>query len=107
MDRLMALQAFARVLELDGFPKASDSLQMSKTTVSDLVQCGPRTGRVIDWEFARGGQKVHLTVGGLPALNDHDAYVVDSLMSLGVVKVANDLARPYRESGQLKQVLTD
>jgi DNA-binding transcriptional LysR family regulator len=38
MDRLMALQAFARVVELGGFTKAGDSLQMSKTTVSDLVQ---------------------------------------------------------------------
>src|SRR5882762_8437958 len=38
MDRLMALQAFARVVELGGFTKASDSLQMSKTSVSDLVQ---------------------------------------------------------------------
>ena len=38
MDRLMALQAFARVVELGGFTKASDSLQTPKTTVSDLVQ---------------------------------------------------------------------
>ena len=38
MDRLMALQAFARVVELGGFTKASDSLQMPKTSVSDLVQ---------------------------------------------------------------------
>src|SRR5258708_28389634 len=38
MDRLMALQAFGRVVELGGFTKASDSLQMSKTSVSDLVQ---------------------------------------------------------------------
>ena len=38
MDRLMALQAFARVVELGGFTKASDSLQMSTTSVSDLVQ---------------------------------------------------------------------
>jgi len=38
MDRLMALQAFARVVELGGFTKASDSLQLPKTTVSDLVQ---------------------------------------------------------------------
>src|SRR3979490_1772055 len=38
MDRLMALQAFARVVELGGFTKAGDSLQLSKTTVSDLVQ---------------------------------------------------------------------
>src|SRR5258708_36993526 len=38
MDRLMALQAFARVVELGGFTKAADSLQASKTAVSDLVR---------------------------------------------------------------------
>ena len=38
MDRLLELQTFARVVELGGFTKAGDSLQLSKTTVSDLVQ---------------------------------------------------------------------
>src|ERR1700737_810866 len=38
MDRLMGLRAFVRVVELRGFKKAADSLQLSKTTVSDLVQ---------------------------------------------------------------------
>src|SRR3977135_4331899 len=38
MDRLMALQAFTRVVELGGFTKAGNSLQLPKTTVSDLVQ---------------------------------------------------------------------
>ena len=38
MDRLLALQTFARVVELGGFTKAGDSLQLPKTTVSDLVQ---------------------------------------------------------------------
>ncbi|MGH8545248.1 MAG: LysR substrate-binding domain-containing protein [Gammaproteobacteria bacterium] len=66
-----------------------------------------RTGRVIDWEFARGRQKVALTLDGVLAVNDHDAYVVAALMSFGIVKVANYLARPYLESGQLTQVLTD
>ena len=262
MDRLMALQAFARVVELGGFTKASDSLQMSKTTVSDLVQslekhlgvrllqrttrrvtvtadgaafyercahiladldeaeasvmqvarrgerqtarrharCAreafhhPKTSavprplsrsaigigdgtsdRCICWkresivwcasacrrtrawshdESVRcppsavralrtcasmepraglrtcpptdaspsfqiapgepstgnsrdGGQKVQLTLDGVLAVNDHDAYVVASLMSFGIVKVANYVARPYLESGQLTQVLAD
>jgi LysR family transcriptional regulator for bpeEF and oprC len=66
-----------------------------------------RTGRVIDWEFARGRQKVELTLDGVLAVNDHDAYVVAGLMSFGIVKVANYVARPYLESGQLTQVLTD
>jgi LysR family transcriptional regulator for bpeEF and oprC len=66
-----------------------------------------RTGRVMDWEFARDGQKVQLTLDGILAVNDHDTNVVAGLSSLGIVKVANYVVRPYLESGQLKQVLTD
>ena len=66
-----------------------------------------RTGRVIDWEFAQGEQKIQLTPDGVLAVNDHDAYVVAALMSFGIVKVANYVARPYLASGQLTQVLTD
>jgi len=43
MDRLTALQAFARVVELGGFTKAGNSLQLPKTTVSDLVQSLEKT----------------------------------------------------------------
>jgi LysR family transcriptional regulator for bpeEF and oprC len=66
-----------------------------------------RTGRVIDWEFARDGQKIQLTLDSVLAVHDHDAYLVAGLMSFGIVKVANYMARPYLESGQLIQVLTD
>ena len=38
MDRFLALQTFTRVVELGGFTKASESLRLSKTSVSDLVQ---------------------------------------------------------------------
>jgi LysR family transcriptional regulator, regulator for bpeEF and oprC len=38
MDRLLALQTFTRVVELGGFTRAGESLHLSKTTVSDLVQ---------------------------------------------------------------------
>jgi LysR family transcriptional regulator, regulator for bpeEF and oprC len=66
-----------------------------------------RTGRVINWEFARGREKVELTLDSVLAVNDQDAYVVAGLMSFGIVKVANYVARPYLASGQLTQVLTD
>ena len=65
------------------------------------------TARPIEWEFARDAQKVQLTPDGTLAVNDHDAYVAVGLMSLGIVKVANYVARPYLESGQLTQVLAD
>jgi LysR family transcriptional regulator for bpeEF and oprC len=66
-----------------------------------------RTGRVLDWDFARDGEKLRLTLDGVLAVNDHDAYVVAGIMSFGIVKVANYVARPYLESGQLTQVLPD
>lgn len=38
MDRFDAMQAFARVVEAGSFTKAADSLHLSKTTVTQLVQ---------------------------------------------------------------------
>lgn len=37
------------------------------------------------------------------AVNDHDANVVAVLMSIGIVKVANYVARPYLESGSSRR----
>jgi LysR family transcriptional regulator for bpeEF and oprC len=64
-----------------------------------------RTGRVLEWEFVREREKVQLTIDGILAVNDHDAYVVAGVMGLGIVKVANYVAQPYLESGQLTEVL--
>lgn len=66
-----------------------------------------RTGRVLDWEFVRAREKVQLTVDGILAVNDHDAYVVAGVIGLGIVKVANYVAQPYIDSGQLTQVLAE
>ena len=38
MDRFNAMQAFARVVETGSFTKAADTLHMSKTSVTQLVQ---------------------------------------------------------------------
>jgi LysR family transcriptional regulator for bpeEF and oprC len=61
----------------------------------------------MDWEFERAGQKVQLTLDGILAVNDQDANIIAGLMGIGITKVANYMARPYLESGQLTQVLTD
>jgi hypothetical protein len=46
MDRLLALQACARVVELGGFTKAADSLQLSKTTVISQTRVWSRDATV-------------------------------------------------------------
>jgi DNA-binding transcriptional LysR family regulator len=38
MDRFVAMQAFARVVETGSFTKAADTLHMSRTTVTQLIQ---------------------------------------------------------------------
>ena len=66
-----------------------------------------RTARVVDWEFSRGKHKVELTLDGVLAVNDPDAYIVAGLLSFGIVKVASYIVQPYLASGQLVPVLTD
>ena len=57
--------------------------------------------------FPRDGQRSNPPAIAYLAVYDHDAYLVAGLMSFGIVKVANYMARPYLQSGQLIQVLTD
>ena len=66
-----------------------------------------RNGRILGWDFVRDGRKIQLALKGVLAVNDFDAYVAAGVMGLGIVKVANYVARPYLESGELRQVLTD
>jgi LysR family transcriptional regulator for bpeEF and oprC len=88
-------------LKEHGTPRRPEDLAAHRC----ITYLSNRTGQAIEWEFARGGQKGRLTVDGILAVNDHDAYIVASLMSMGIVKVANYVVRPYLESGQLTQVL--
>jgi LysR family transcriptional regulator, regulator for bpeEF and oprC len=66
-----------------------------------------RTARVMDWEFSRGKQQVQLTLDGVLAVNDPDAYIVAGLNSFGIVKIASYIVQPYLKSGRLVPVLTD
>jgi LysR family transcriptional regulator for bpeEF and oprC len=66
-----------------------------------------RNGRILDWEFVRDGRKIELSLKGVLAVNDSDAYVAAGVIGLGIVKVANYVVQPYLASGQLKQVLAD
>jgi LysR family transcriptional regulator, regulator for bpeEF and oprC len=86
-----------------GVPRTPDDVSAHKC----VTFMSNRTRRVLDWEFVQDGRKVQLTLDGVLAVNDHDANVVAGLMSLGIVKVPDYVARPYLESGQLMQVLTD
>ena len=86
-----------------GSPRSPDELSTHRC----VNYMSNRTGRILDWEFARDGQRVVLTLDGVFAVNDHEAYVASGLSGLGIVKVANYIVRPYLDSGQLVPVLPD
>jgi len=86
-----------------GTPRSPDELSAH----SCVNYMSNRTGRILDWEFARDGQKVVLTLDGVFAVNDHEAYVAAGLSGLGIVKAANYIVRPHLDSGQLVAVLPD
>jgi LysR family transcriptional regulator for bpeEF and oprC len=90
-------------LEQHGTPRRPEELSAHRC----VNYLSNRTGRVMDWEFSRGKQNVQLTLDGVLAVNDPDAYVVAGLMNFGIVKIASYVVRPYLESGQLVQVLAD
>lgn len=90
-------------LRQHGVPRTPEDLSIHRC----VTFMASRAGRVLDWEFVRDGRKVQLTLDGVLAVNDSDAYVAAGVMSLGIVKVADYVARSYLESGQLTQVLTD
>jgi LysR family transcriptional regulator for bpeEF and oprC len=90
-------------LRAHGTPRSPDELSAH----SCVNYMSNRTGRILDWEFARDGQKVVLTLDGVFAVNDHEAYVAAGLSGLGIVKAANYIVRPHLDSGQLVAVLPD
>lgn len=62
MDRIDAMQAFARVVETGSFTKAAETLQMSKTSVTQLVQQLEASLRVT--LLNRTTRKVNVTADG-------------------------------------------
>jgi LysR family transcriptional regulator, regulator for bpeEF and oprC len=90
-------------LRVNGIPRRPEDLSGHRC----VNFMSNRTGRVLEWEFVREGHRVKLALDGVLAVNDHDAYLAAGVTSLGIVKVANYVAQPYLESGQLTQVLAD
>lgn len=66
-----------------------------------------RTGRIYDWEFTRGGERVRITPQSNFGLNDSYAYAAAGMSGLGIVQMANFLMEPMIRDGRLVPVLED
>ena len=66
-----------------------------------------KTGKIHDWDFTRGGEKVTITVPASLALNDTTAYVSAGLAGIGIMQMAGFSMEAHLASGRLELLLED
>jgi LysR family transcriptional regulator for bpeEF and oprC len=80
---------------------------------SDLLQhrCvnyfSASSGKVYDWNFVRGNERIDIPLGGGIGLNDSNAYVQAGLMGLGVVQMTDYLLEKHVRAGRMVLLLPD
>lgn len=67
----------------------------------------PGSGRLYDWEFERGGDKLELRVKGQFICNSPEQIVSACVAGLGVAFLQESYLEPYIRSGRLVRVLED
>ena len=66
-----------------------------------------KTGNIIDWDFAKGGERIQLALHGSFAVNNSDAHMAAGLSGLGVMQLPSFQLPHYLESGRLELLLED
>lgn len=66
-----------------------------------------KTGRIFEWDFAQGDERIQIRAPGRIAVNDADGYLAAVLAGMGVAQLPSFLLRPYVESGQIELLLSD
>jgi LysR family transcriptional regulator for bpeEF and oprC len=66
-----------------------------------------KTGRICEWDYVKGNEKLRIKVTGQVALNDSNAYLAASLTGIGIAQLPVCVMRSYMQSGQLEPLLED
>lgn len=66
-----------------------------------------RTGKMHEWIYARGDERLHLRPPGHMAVNDSNGYLAAVVAGLGIGQVPSFTAKPFIQSGQLEPILND
>jgi LysR family transcriptional regulator for bpeEF and oprC len=90
-------------LERYGTPRHPDDLQRHRC----VNYFSAKTGKVYDWDFRRGDQKIVVPMRGVIALNDSNAYVHAGLAGLGVIQMTDYLLDQHVAAGRMVQLLPD
>jgi LysR family transcriptional regulator for bpeEF and oprC len=67
----------------------------------------PRTGKVSDWVFSKGGVRVQTSLQGYVALEDENSYVAAAEAGLGIAQIPAFVLKESMERGSLDLVLGD
>jgi LysR family transcriptional regulator for bpeEF and oprC len=66
-----------------------------------------KTGKIFDWDFNRGDERVEVPMRGVIALNDSNAYVEAGLAGLGIIQMTDYQVDKHLATGRMVQVLPD
>ena len=66
-----------------------------------------KTGKIHDWDFSRGSERIQVPLRGHLALNDSNAYASAGLAGLGIVQMARFTLAPLLAEGRLELLLED
>jgi LysR family transcriptional regulator for bpeEF and oprC len=66
-----------------------------------------RTGKIFDWDFNRGEERIEVPMPGDLALNDSNACISAGLAGLGIVLMTQEMLAPFLADGRLERVLSD
>jgi LysR family transcriptional regulator for bpeEF and oprC len=66
-----------------------------------------KTGKISKWDFSREGERLEVSLPGMIALNDSNAYVHAGLAGLGIINMTDYLLAKHLAAGSMVQVLPD
>ena len=66
-----------------------------------------KTGKIFDWDFARGDEDLRIALPGQFSVNDSTAYINAGLAGLGIVQMAAYNMQTHVERGEMELLLTD
>ena len=86
-----------------GRPEHPDDLERHRC----INHFSPRTGKVAEWVFSKGGVRVQSSLGGYIALEDENSYVAAAEAGLGIAQIPAFVLKESMERGTLDLVLGD
>lgn len=67
----------------------------------------PRSGKIADWVFAKGSERIQTPLAGHIALDDENSYVAAAEAGLGIARIPAFILKEAMERGSLELVLGD